>query len=164
MKVANTLPICEGQQTRVNNKNSSERSVIDYLLFSEKLEPNFKKLVIDESKTICPYEVTNDKKTYSDHHAFIFNMHMKIKKKKNNSCNKNKTQWRFTEEGLKKSKQITKDSTIFNNSFTQQSNSIIIFKSNMISGKRNQILYYILVLKTINRKRTHCIYQQELSH
>ena len=82
MKVANTLPICEGQQTRVNNNNSSERSVIDYLLFSEKLEPNFKKLVIDESKTICPYEVTNDKKTYSDHHAFIFNMHMKIKKKK----------------------------------------------------------------------------------
>ena len=82
MKVANTLPIYEGQQTRVNNNNSSERSVIDYLLFSEKLEPNFKKLVIDESKTICPYKVTNDKKTYNDHHAFIFNMQMKILKKK----------------------------------------------------------------------------------
>ena len=39
-----------------------------------------KKLLIDESKTICPYKVTNDKKTYSDHNEFIFNMHMKIKK------------------------------------------------------------------------------------
>ena len=41
MKVANTLPICEGQWIRVNNKNSSERSNIGYHLLSEKLEPNF---------------------------------------------------------------------------------------------------------------------------
>ena len=81
MKVANKLPLCEGQWTRVNNKNSSERSIIDYLLLSGKLEPNFKKLFIDERKTICPYNVTNDKKTYSEHNVFIFNMHMKIKKK-----------------------------------------------------------------------------------
>ena len=31
MKVANTLPICEGQWTRVNNKKSRKRSIIDYL-------------------------------------------------------------------------------------------------------------------------------------
>ena len=37
MKVANTLPICEGQGTRVNNKKLSERSIIDYLFLSEKL-------------------------------------------------------------------------------------------------------------------------------
>ena len=41
MNVANTLPICEGLWNRVNNKNSSERSIITVLL-SEKLEPNFK--------------------------------------------------------------------------------------------------------------------------
>ena len=45
MKVANTLPICKGQWTRVNKNNSSESSVIDYLLLSEKLEPNLKKTV-----------------------------------------------------------------------------------------------------------------------
>ena len=116
MKVANTLLKCECQWTRVNNKNSSERSIIDYLLLSEKLEPYFKKLLTDESKTTCPYKVTNDKKTYSDHNTFIFHMHMKINKK-NNTCNKNKTHWGFTDEGLEKFKQITKDSTIFNNSF-----------------------------------------------
>ena len=34
MKVANTLTICEGegQWTRVNKKNSGERSIIDYLV------------------------------------------------------------------------------------------------------------------------------------
>ena len=81
MKVTDTLPICEGQWTRVNNNNSRERSIIDYLLLSEKLEPNLKKLLIDESKTKCSYKVTNDKKTYSDHNTFIFNMHIKINKK-----------------------------------------------------------------------------------
>ena len=158
MKVTDTLPICEGQWTRVNNNNSSERSIIDYLLLSEKLEPNLKELL---SKTISSYKVTNDKKTYCDHNAFIFNMHTRIKKK--NNCNKNKTQWRFKEEVLKKFEQITKDSTIFNNSFTQLSNSIN-FQKQYDHGKRNSILYDILVLKNINRKRAHNIYQQELTH
>ena len=39
---------------------------------------------------VKPYVLTNDKKTYSEHNAFIFNMNMKINKK-NNYCNKNKT-------------------------------------------------------------------------
>ena len=34
-------------------------------------------MLIDESKTICPYKVTND----NDHNAFIFSIHMKINKK-----------------------------------------------------------------------------------
>ena len=42
-KVANTLPICEGEGTRVNNKKLNERSIVDYLLLSEKLEPSLKK-------------------------------------------------------------------------------------------------------------------------
>ena len=81
MNVANTLPICESRCTRVTNKNLSERSIIDYLSLSEKLEPNLKKLLIDESKSICSDKETNDKKTHSDHNAFIFSMHMKIKKR-----------------------------------------------------------------------------------
>ena len=48
---------------------------------SEKLEPNLEKLLIDESKTICPHKVANDKKTGSDHNGFIFNMYMKSNKK-----------------------------------------------------------------------------------
>ena len=62
MKVANICLIYEGWWTRVNNKNSSERSVIDYLLLNEKYEPNFKKLLIEESITTCPYKVTNKKR------------------------------------------------------------------------------------------------------
>ena len=68
---------------------------------SEKREPNLKKLLIDESKTICPQKVTHDKKTYNDYNAFIFSMHMKINKKSDN-CKKKYTQWRYSEEGLKK--------------------------------------------------------------
>ena len=48
---------------------------------SEKLEPNLEKLLTDESKTICPHKVANDKKTGSDHNGFIFNMYMKSNKK-----------------------------------------------------------------------------------
>ena len=42
MRVENTLPLCEGQRTWVNNKKSSETLIIDYLVLSEKLESNLK--------------------------------------------------------------------------------------------------------------------------
>ena len=65
-----------------------------------------------------------------------------FKLKKKNNCNNNKTQCRFTEEGLKTFKQITKDSTLFNNSFTQQSNSINFQKQyDQWEKKLDSVLY-----------------------
>ena len=127
---------------------------------SEKLGPNLKKLLIDESRTICHYKVTNDKKTYNDHDAFIFNMHKKINK--NWQLLENKTQWRFTEAGLKKLKQITNELTTFNNSFTQQLSSLNLQKQyDQWEKKVDTVLY--TSFENINIKRTCCIYQQELN-
>ena len=135
MKIANTLHICEGQWMRVNNNNSSERSIIDYLLWSEKLEPNFKKLLIDESKTICPYKITNDKKKYGDHNAFTFNMDMKIKKKKT-IVTIIKHIGDLQKRDLKNLNKLQRIQqyliTVLHNSQIQ-----LIFKSNMTNGKIN---------------------------
>ena len=50
MKVANEVAIYHGLWTRVNNKNSSEISFIDYLLLSEKLGPYLTNLLIEVTK------------------------------------------------------------------------------------------------------------------
>ena len=50
MKVANEVSIYHGLWTRVNNKNSSEISFIDYLLLSEKLGPYLTNLLIEVTK------------------------------------------------------------------------------------------------------------------
>ena len=96
------------------------------------------------------YKVANYKKTCSDHNAFIFNMYMKINKNKTkNNCDKNETQWRF-----KKFEQITKDSTIFNNSFTQQSNSLKFQKQYDQWEKKLDIVLYTCFKKYQHKKKT----------
>ena len=133
MKVTDTLPICEGQWTRVNNNNSSERSIIDYLLLSEKLEPNLKELL---SKTISSYKVTNDKKTYCDRNAFIFNMHTRIKKKKT-IVTKIKHNGDLKKRYLKNLNKLQRIQqyliTVLHNCQIQ-----LIFKSNMTMGKETR--------------------------
>ena len=128
------LYICEGQWTRIKNNNSSERPIIGYLILKEKLELNFKKLLIDKSKTICLYKVTNYQKTYSDHKAIILNMHMRIKKKTIITIIKHNEDLQM--RGLKNSNKLQRIQqyliTVLHNSQIQ-----LIFKSNMTNGKRN---------------------------
>ena len=74
----------------------------------------------------------------------------------------NKTQWRFTEAGLKKLKQITNELTTFNNSFTQQLSSLNLQKQyDQWEKKVDTVLY--TSFENINIKRTCCIYPQELN-
>ena len=145
MKVTDTLPICEGQWTRVNNNNSSERSIIDYLLLSEKLEPNLKELL---SKTICSYKVTNDKKTYSDHNAFIFNMHTRIKK--TTIVTKLKHNGDSKKRYLKNSNKLQRIqqylTTVLHNCQIQ-----LIFKSNMTIRKETR--FCIIYFKKYQQKK-----------
>ena len=40
LSVINATDLCQGTITKVNNKNTFQRSVLDYVIVSEKLKPN----------------------------------------------------------------------------------------------------------------------------
>ena len=48
--VVNALKLCKGVFTRVNNKNSAEKSVLDYVIVSSNLSDNTVSMTIDEGK------------------------------------------------------------------------------------------------------------------
>lgn len=68
-------------------------------------------------------------------------------KLKGDNCNKNKTHWRFRDEGVKKSTQIRKYTKIFDNSFTQRSNSQIFQNQYDQWEKKLDTLLYICFKK-----------------
>ena len=55
--VVNALGLCKGVFTRVNNKNSAEKSVLDYVIVSSNLSDNIVSMTIDEGK-LLPLGVT----------------------------------------------------------------------------------------------------------
>ena len=53
--VVNALRLCKGVFTRVNNKNSAEKSVPDYVIVSSNLSDNIQSMTIDEGKLFTPW-------------------------------------------------------------------------------------------------------------
>ena len=56
----------EGKWTRVNIKNSNEKSIIDYAICSKTISKNIMKVLIDDQET---YKIKGKNK--SDHNIFI---------------------------------------------------------------------------------------------
>ena len=55
LTVVNSLDICRGLFTRVNNKNTMEKSILDYVLVSNDLVSWIVGLQIDEGKLFTPW-------------------------------------------------------------------------------------------------------------
>ena len=51
----NSHEVCQGIFTRVNNKNCSERSVLDYLFVTTDLCSSISSMIIDEEKLYTPW-------------------------------------------------------------------------------------------------------------
>ena len=66
---------CEGKSTRVNAKNSNEKSIIDYAICSKTLLKDIMKVLIDDQET---YKIKGKNK--SDHNTFIIDIEKTVKK------------------------------------------------------------------------------------
>ena len=55
LTVVNSLDICRGLFTRVNNKNTMEKSIMDYVLVSNDLVSLIVGLQIDDGKLFTPW-------------------------------------------------------------------------------------------------------------
>ena len=72
--VINATDLCQGTFTRVNNKNTSERSVLDYVIVSEKLLHIVHSMHIDEDKLFTRWRILKKGKKFSYHNAIILNL------------------------------------------------------------------------------------------
>ena len=70
--VVNALGLCKGVFTRVNNKNSAEKSVLDYVIVSSNFSDNIVSMTIDEGKLFTPWRNLERGKRFTDHNAIIF--------------------------------------------------------------------------------------------
>ena len=70
----NTQSFTHGVFTRVNNKNKSERSVIDYMFCTYDLLSNISSFHIDEMKEFTPWRQLKTGKTFTDHNAMVMKL------------------------------------------------------------------------------------------
>ena len=84
----NSHEVCQGIFTRVNNKNCSERSVLDYLFVTTDLCSSISSMIIDEEKLYTPWHNLKKAKRYTDHNAIIFRLNIPTSHKKERKTNK----------------------------------------------------------------------------
>ena len=80
--VLNGSDKCSGTWTRQNNKNSDEKSVLDYVLVQGEFYEYITKMNIDKDKFICPFTTTTSKTgsvitTNSDHNSIVVDLRIK---------------------------------------------------------------------------------------
>ena len=94
--VVNALRLCKGVFTRVNNKNSAEKSVLDYVIVSSNLSDNIQSLTIDEGKLSAPWRNLQRGKRLTDHNAIIFEL--QCERSKGNDKSNRKVVWNFNDD------------------------------------------------------------------
>ena len=105
----NSHEVYQGIFTRVNNKNCSERSVLDYLFVTTDLCSSISSMIIDEEKLYTPWRNLKKAKRYTDHNAIIFRLNIPTSHKKERKNNKH-TMWNFNDmHGWNKFRQVTQD-------------------------------------------------------
>ena len=72
MVLGNASPVCKGIWTRVNSQNKSEKSVLDYVLFSPSLTQSVTNMVIDEQE----HYKFHTPRTKSDHNTIILELQL----------------------------------------------------------------------------------------
>ena len=103
----NSYEVCHCIFTRVNDKNSSERSVLDYLFVTTDLRSSISSMIIDEVKLYTPWCNLEKAKRYIDHNAIIFRLNIPTSHRKGRKANKH-TMWNFNDmHGWNKFRQVT---------------------------------------------------------
>ena len=74
LHVINSMEICTGIFTRVNNKIIGEKSVLDYVIASDDLLRYIKNMQIDTNKQFTPWRTIKSGKRFSDHNAIMLKL------------------------------------------------------------------------------------------
>ena len=104
--VINSMEICTGIFTEVNNKIIGEKSVLDYVIASDDLLRYIKNMQIDTNKQFTPWRTIKSGKRFSDHNAIM--LKLESNKIPSQSKNKRETAWNFNHtKGWERFQKIT---------------------------------------------------------
>ena len=109
LEVINRKEICEGKITRMNRKNKSEFSAIDFVVASTEIANEIRKMVIDES---CDFVLTGT--SASDHNSIIVELDIQTTRVTKNSkitkwwLNAPTENWKRFDDALKHSSNLCK--------------------------------------------------------
>ena len=94
--VLNSSNLCKGVFTCIHNyRDKVEKSVLEYVLISSDLYPQFVSMHIDEEKLFTPWHLINKGKRFSNHCAIRFQMELNYRKR-NQEKTKTKV-WNFND-------------------------------------------------------------------
>ena len=149
--VVNALRLCKGVFTRVsNNKNSAEKSVLDYVIVSSNLPGNIVSMTIDEGKLFTPWRNLQRANRFTDHNAII--SELQCERSKGNDRSNRKVVWNFNEKGL----ESFVSSLEMTHPFLRYRRVAILFRSVTKIGKvarLNRILGMCFKKKRINERK-----------
>ena len=114
LTVVNSLDICRGLFTGVNNKNTMEKSILDYVLVSNDLVSWIVGLQIDEGKLFTAWWKLKRDKRFSDHNAMLLSI--TATKSSMPVMYKGKLVWNFNDKsGWDKFQELTTNDQTFSN-------------------------------------------------
>ena len=106
--VVNALRLCKGVFTRVNNKNSAEKSVLDNVIVSSNLSDNIVPMTTDKGKLFTPWLNFERGKRFIDHNAIIFEL--QCERSKGDDKSNRKVVWNFNDnKGWEKFRELTEN-------------------------------------------------------
>ena len=149
LPVVNALGLCKGVFTRVN-KNSAEKSVLDYVIVSSNLSDNIVSMTIDEGKLFTPWRNLQRGKIFTDHNAIIFELQRE--RSKGNDKSNRKVVWNFNDDKeWKEFRELTEnDSSLLE--IWESGNNVQICYQNWKS-RLNRILGMCSKKKCINERK-----------
>ena len=109
MVAINSLNLCNGVFTRVNNNNPDEKSVLDYVCVTKDIIDLLLSMYVDEKKMYTPWRKLKRGKKYTDHNAILLTMKLDTFLHKGGNQNR-KTVWNFRDpQGWDKFYQLTQN-------------------------------------------------------
>ena len=106
LHLINSMEICAGIFTRINNKIIGEKSMLDYVIASDDLMRYIKNMQIYTNKQFMPWHTMKNGKRFSDHNAVI--LKLECNKIPSQSENKRETVWDFNHiKGWERFQKIT---------------------------------------------------------
>ena len=155
--VVNALRLCKGVFTRVNNKNSAEKSVLDYVIVSSNLSGNIQSMTIDEGKLFTPWRNLQRRKRFTDHNAIIFEL--QCERSKGNDKSNREVVWNFNDDkGWEKFRDLTGNDSSLLEIWKSGSNVQICYQN--WQSRLNRILGMCFKKKRISERKQ--LYNSEI--
>jgi len=98
MQLINATEKCGGLWTRINTGNKDQKSILDYVIASRKLEKKIKEMQIDEDGLYIPTRYKAETIVETDHRPIVIKIERDQQEEEDNEKDKDTLEWNFRKE------------------------------------------------------------------